>query len=836
MPVLLRASLRYLRRHPWQSWLSVIGIALGVAVVVAVDIANHSARTAFRMSVERISGKATHQIEAASGAIPEEFYVRLRLEQGFATAAPVIEGTVRIGEQSFTLLGLDPFASLPFLQGGSRPSALNLPALLTAPGALLLGEEDARSLGLETGSDLELEVAGRQRAAFVAGTLRSGDVATLGGLIMADIATAQELLDRLSVLDRIDLILDEAKAAQLAATLPPGMRLVPAERRSQTLTQMTHAFHTNLTAMSLLAVLVGGFIIYNTMTFAVLRRRPLLGTLRTLGVTRGQLFALVLAEATAFALLGSAIGMAVGIGIGWGLVQLVTRTIDDLYFALTVSQLVVSPWSLAKGAAMGILITLIAALGPAWEAAASEPREVLRQHRIERAAGRLLPGVSGLGALLLVAGLMTAQIPSRSIGLGFLALFLAVVGFSLCVPLGLKAFGLALTPVLGRVAGPAGRLAARGINASIARTGIAAAALTVAVSATVGVGIMIDSFRGSVAEWLEYTLASDLYLSAPTAAESPSGGLPQGIAERLRALPGVAAVSQGRRVEVEASTGPVPLLALEASSRSRDGFRFQGREMPDLWSGFEAGELILASEPYAYHHGVGVGDRLQLFTARGWKDFEIGGLFRDYGSDRGMLVLPRHLYAELWGDPGVSTVGIALTPGTPLDQALNRVRSLASAYDQEVRVQANRRIREQSLEVFDRTFVITRVLRLLALGVAFVGVLSALMALQLERAREYAILRATGVTRGQLLALVVLQTSAIGLAAGMLAIPLGWILGSMLIHVVNLRSFGWDMDMVVPGSALILGLALAWAAALLAGLYPAFKAARSRPADALRDE
>ena len=140
------------------------------------------------------------------------------------------------------------------------------------------------------------------------------------------------------------------------------------------------------------------------------------------------------------------------------------------------------------------------------------------------------------------------------------------------------------------------------------------------------------------------------------------------------------------------------------------------------------------------------------------------------------------------------------------------------------------------MEIFDRTFVITRVLRLLALGVAFVGVLSALMALQLERAREHAILRATGVTRGQLIGLILMQTSAIGLAAGLLAMPLGTLMGGLLIQVVNLRSFGWTMDMTVPGSALLLGLALAWGAALLAGLYPALKVSRAEPAAALRDE
>ncbi|MEA3275047.1 MAG: FtsX-like permease family protein [Pseudomonadota bacterium] len=837
MPVLLRASLRYLARHQWQSWLSVIGIALGVAVVVAVDVANQSARQAFQLSLERIAGRATHQIESATGTIPEALYVRLRLEGGLRPAAPVIEGTVRIAGRTFTLLGIDPFASLPFQQGGVGVDPTSVTRLLTRPGGLLLGETDAGELGVEAGTALTLKAGGHAREATLAGIVRGEDRASLDGLAITDIASAQELLGRLGTIDRIDLILIDGQATSLEKRLPPGLMLVSAQRRSQALSQMTRAFHTNLTAMSLLALFVGGFIIYNTMTFAVLRRRPLLGTLRTLGVTRAGLFRLVLLEALAFSLIGTLIGVAAGIAAGWGLLQLVARTINDLYFALTVSELFLSPWALIKGGGLGVLVTLLAALGPAVEAATAQPRDVLRRNRIEQQGKRALPWLSLFGIGLMLAGLAVVQIPSRSVAVGFVALFLVMIGFSLCVPLVLRGLVSFLTPLLGRIAGPQGQLAARGITASISRTGIAVAALTVAVSATVGVGIMIDSFRGSVASWLQSTLRSDLYVSAPS---SPAGGegvsLPPGIGRAIREIPEVAETSMGRSARVEATSGQVALLALESSSQSHRGFRFRGDGADELWPRFEAGELILISEPYAYHQGLGTGERVTLLTTQGWRDFEIGGLFLDYGSDSGMLVLQRAAYARLWKDPGVSTIGVVLAADAPIGDALERIRRVAANYDTAIQVRANRTIREQSLEIFDRTFLITRVLRLLAVGVAFVGVLSALLALQMERAREYAILRATGVTRGQLLRLILLQTSLMGLAAGLLALPLGWIMGDLLIQVINLRSFGWTMEMTLAGTVPLTGLAIAWAAAVLAGLYPAYKVARTDPAAALRAE
>ncbi len=278
------------------------------------------------------------------------------------------------------------------------------------------------------------------------------------------------------------------------------------------------------------------------------------------------------------------------------------------------------------------------------------------------------------------------------------------------------------------------------------------------------------------------------------------------------------------------------LLALQPSAASRRGFHFNADTPSDLWPRFDAGELILASEPFAYHHQVAVGDQVRLFTARGWRDFEVGGIFRDYRSDSGMLVMGRPSYAALWEDPRVTTVGLVQAAGADPDELHRRVLTLTEAADEPLLVSHNREIREQSLTIFDRTFAVTRVLRLLAVGVAFVGVLSALMALQLERQRDHAVMRATGMTRRELTHLVLIQTSIVGLAAGLFSAPLGTLLGDLLIEVVNVRSFGWTMDLQVPSGALFGGLLLAWIAALLAGLYPAFRAATVAPAEALRSE
>lgn len=878
-PALLNASRRYLARHRWQTWLSIAGIALGVAVVIAVDLANESAKRGFRLSLEQVTGPATHQILAASGSIPETLYAELRLEQGLTRATPVIDAPVRIGERSLSLLGMDLLAATamrPDLRAsltqpgaaGARPAAdadsptskvsdseggqaqarqslddqpvaasalVGLLRLLREPATLALSRDDAERLGLRPGDRFVLDLGSASVPMTLAAILP--EQAGLSGIAITDIATAQEVLGRLGEIERIDLILSDAEAERVAAALPAGLRLEPAAQRSNALAQMTRAFHTNLTAMSLLAMLVGAFIVYNTMTFAVLQRRPLLGTLRMLGTTRSQLFSLVLIETLGLALVGALLGVLLGIAVGAGLVQLVTRTINDIYFQLNVRSLHLAPLSLLKGAGLGIGVTLLAALGPALEAAHAQPRDVIRRTRVEGQARRLLPWLAGGGVLLIILGLALISLSARSMGIGFLALFLVIVGSALLMPLALHGFATLTTPLFGRLFGTQGRLAARGITASITRSGLAVAALAVAVSATLGVSIMIGSFRASVSDWLASTLTSDIYISAESSSGASRGGdLPPALAEQLLALPQVSALSQGRSARIETRDGPVLTLALESSTGKPRGFSFQGPTAEDLWPRWQAGELLLISQPLAYRRQLEVGDSLELFTTKGWQTFEIGAIFQDYGSDSGTLILPRPVYAERWDDPAVSSFGLVLSEDADDEAVSQAVDALLSELDIATSVQTNRAIRERSLEIFDQTFTITKVLRLLAIGVAFVGILSALMALELERARDYAVLRATGMTRGQLRALILIQTSAMGLAAGLLAIPLGLAMGDLLISVINLRSFGWTMPMQVQAQTLFSGLLLAWLAAVLAGLYPAHRAAKAIPARALREE
>ena len=847
--LLWRASGRYGLRHPWLVALSVLGVALGVAVVVAIDLANASAQRAFELSAQTVTGKATHQIVGAAEGLEADVYRRLRLEADVRDSAPVVEGYATYRGRTFQVLGVDPFAEAPFrpyLGGGDgedgEGSDIDLSLFMAKAGTVYLSRPTSEDLGKAPGDTLTLEIEGVRRPVEVAGLLEPGDrrsAEAMSTLLLADVATAQELFGMAGRLSRIDLIVPEGPEgervlADVRAVLPEGAETVRSQSRTETIESMTRAFRLNLTALSLLALLVGMFLIYNTMTFSVVQRRPLIGRLRALGVTKREVFGLVLGEALLIGAVGTGLGLLGGIVLGRGLVELVTQTINDLYYVLTVRRLSLSPLTLFKGVALGLGATMLAALAPAREAAGAAVNVVLRRSESESRLRKALPKLALGGASLGIVGAALLFVPG-GIAVSYAALLCVLLAFALVAPAVVLLFAKAARPLMGRLFGTIGRMAARGIVTALSRTAVAIAALMVAIAATIGVGVMVDSFRQTVVSWLDYTLQADVYVQPPSLVfRRGDASLQPEVVRRLRSAPGVAGAYTVRGVEVSTPYGPTDLVAQEANRRQRP-FQFKEGAPDEALDAFEAGEALLISEPYSFRHGLHAGDTLRLQTDRGEAAFPVAGVFYDYGSDLGIAMISRDRYEALYDDRGVSGMALYAAPGQDVGALVERLRQVASG-EQDVIVRSNRNLREFSLDIFDRTFTITTVLRLLAVLVAFIGVLSALMALQLERARELAVLRATGLTPGELWRYVTMQTGLMGLVAGLLSIPLGLVLAYVLIFVINKRSFGWTLQFSVGADVLLLALGLALVAALLAGLYPSWKMARANPALALREE
>ena len=852
-------SLRTLLRHPLQFAIMILGIALGVAVIVGIDIANASAERAFDLSTNAVTGHATHSIVAGDQGVDEALYVRLRTDPQWRNtleSAPLIVSQAvspQLGEIPFTLLGVDPFAEAPFRSyleaGRQRLNMESFTSLLTVPGSIFLLDSTAQRHGVQpcSPSDLNrscqirLTINGEIRDVYLTGLLEPDNDFTrlaLDTFILTDISTAQSLTDTRGTLTQIDLVLpDGFDSNALTTVLPAGTRLVTSETRNSQVAEMTAAFRINLTALSLLALLVGVFLIYNSMTFSVVQRRAIFGILRSIGYTREQVFGLVLGEAALVGALGVVLGLALGILLGQGALRMVTQTINDLFFVVNVRGIQVPAVSLLKGALTGFLASVLAAAGPAWEAASVPPKMALSRAGLEGKARLAVGRVAGMGVVAAFLGAVILAVPTRNLIVSFSGTTIVVIGLAALTPLAtVTLMGLLVEP-LGSVVGFLGRLAPRNVIRSQSRTAVAVTALMIAVSVTIGVQVMIASFHTTVTLWLGQMMRGDIYISAQglssTRLDTP---IDPDVITIARANPQIQSSLGVRVVTVESTDGPLELVAA-STERAMDPRLFlktQG-SLQQAWQQLREG-AVLVSEPLASRLGISSPDgSLTLLTPQGWRSFPIVGIYSDYASTRGSVRMSLDVYRQLWGDDSLNGLVLFVASQADIDSVTADLRAQLIDFPA-IQVNPNAALRREALLVFDRTFAITTAMQVITTVVAFIGVLSSLLALQLEKAREIGILRTLGLSLTEMRHLTLWETGLLGASAGLLSLPTGFILAWILVFVINQRSFGWTLQMQLDPAPFVQAFLLSVAAALFAGVYPAWRLHRMQIAEAIRGE
>jgi len=848
MPILVfKAFSRHLTKHPWQLGLALLGIMVGVAVIVAIRLTQHSAFEAFDSATRTTFGQASHRLVAQRGWVGNGELQWIARAFPQIRTTPVLQRRVTLPEHAnryIDLFGIEPISRADVAPDGHREPVLFDPAvLLTTPGSAIINADTARALGVTVGSRINARAGAKTSTLTIIDVLPPAHIA--GGIIndfmVVDIATAQEVLEFYDGVGYINLRIDDpTTATELTRSISSRpsieLELIDLAAESHNVKRMTAAFYSNLTALSLMALLVGMFLIYNTETFLVIQRREIFGRLRALGVSRRQILVAVLVEAAAIGVIGSVCGIVFGVILADGLLATVSTTINDLYFKTSIQTLSIAPATIAMSLCLGIAATLFAALVPALNATRIEPNLVIARAGLRPMTIRRICVATAMIFVIcnLLAWLVLDRSPSPNAG--FAGICLVVVGFAALCPMTV----VALSTLVRRLTTPHGhlpeRLGLRTVAVTLNRTGTATAALMIATAASIGIGVMVTSFRASVADWLDTALRADLYVAdAQFDNYSRDRKIPPSIVERFEALSEVAATSNVLRREVNGSNGRVRLSAFTLNPKAQSGFRFKAGDAQTIWQQWETRDVAIVTEPYAYHHGIAIGDKLRIKTDGGDQNFSVVGIYLDYASERGSISISRATYDRHWRTVGFDGIGIY---GDPLVTSEDLARAVAGVLgdDTTLVINSTAQLKQRSLTVFDRTFLITELLRAIAVTVSFIGVLGALLAQQLERTQEYGILRAIGFSNLEMGRTVLTQTILLGTAAALIAIPVGILIGVILIEVVNPRSFGWSMSMQIPPLLVLKSCAIALVAALCAGLYPSYRAAHIEPADAMRYE
>ncbi len=843
---------------------TIVGIALGVAVVIAIQLTNASSVRGFETALETVAGRTGIEI-VGTGGVDETVIPQLGWLREFGTASAVIEGEMAIVQgdparpsrrvEALKVLGVDilrdlslrryAMAEADLRDGQTEDRVRKLTAqqffdLLTSPQSVVITEKLARRRGYSLGQEIRLMAGDRVNTYVIRGLLADEGPARVmdGSFVLMDIAAAQLAFQRLGRVDRIDVLLDEAADSAaidraltaVAARLPQPLTAQRPARRSRQVERMLGAFHLNLTALSWVALVVGLFLVYNTVTISVIARREEIGTIRALGVTRRQVLALFLGEAAALGVAGTLLGIGLGRLLADLALGITSATVSTLYIASAAAPPDLTWPLVALSFIIGIPLSLVAAWVPAREASGVPPTAAMRGHdqlewRVQFRWRALLVPAIVLTAAAVLASL--GPVNGRPI-FGYTSSFVTIIGASLLVPVIIYALARALGSTLRHVVGVEGVLAHANLVAAIPRLSISVAALAVSLSMMVAVAIMIGSFRETVVYWVGETLRADLFIGPGV---QPTVGSEQTLSEpviaAVRAHPEVEAVDWFRNIDLVYQGN---LVVLGASSLdvvlAHGSLLFKapadGREAMRRAIGTDS---VIVSEVFANKYHTAPGSVLSLDTPAGPRSFQVLAVYYDYAVDRGVVVMDRGTFERYFGHLPPSGVAAFLKP----DADVERVRAeILDRLDEGHRafIYTNRGLRAEVLRVFDSTFSITYALEIIAVVVAMLGVAGTLLTLVLERRRDLSMLRLIGAQRRQVQRVVVIEAALIGAISQAVGLVVGFVLSLLLVYVINVQSFGWTIQFRVPYGFLAQVSFAVIVATTLAGIYPARQAAR----------
>lgn len=839
---------RHLQRHRLLAALNVLSVALGVAVYLAIQIANHSASRSFAAGIDLVAGKAQLEVR---GDVDETLWPVVAHQPGVKAVTGLVEGKITFPDwpgEYLQVLGVDlltgeAFRTFDLNQRGNSPP---LEQWMGEAGQIAVETGFARRHGLKIGDALRVLVNSEIKTVTVVALVNNRDEAAAmpANFAVMDIGWAQELFGRQGHLSSLQFLLDDPRqapkvAAQIGRVLAPGLQAEPPRQRSYQIESMLSAFQLNLTALSMVSLLVGVFLVYNTISASVARRRVEIGILRSIGATRWEIRALFLGEAGVFGFLGVLAGMLGGVLLARVLTGAVAKTVTSLYVLLSIDRTWLDPWQFATAAFFGMATVAVGAWLPAGEAARVDPVHALSLGAHAEGAVTRMPrhawiGLGGL-ALALFSGWLALHggRPAWS----FVAAFFVLTAFAFFAPMATWAFGRVAGQM--RRAGVIWQLAAGHLRQSIHRNAVTVAALAAAIAMTIGLMIMIFSFRTSVDAWIHHGIVADLFV-APASNEviGLEAAVPPAAIQWLRARPEVRAVDTFRELECSFARpdGKINTARLAVlQGEYRHNLSFVGGDDERKMARVFHDRCVAVTEPFARKFGVHAGDHLQLTTPHGPADFEVVGVYADYTRDEGQMLMARDNFEQWWDDPRVQSLAVYLQPGTSADALADTFRRRFSS-EGEFAIYSNRSLRQRILSIFDQTFAVTYVLRTVAILVAIAGIFLSVTTLAAEREREIGTFRAVGASRVQVQRLLMTEAGMLGAIATVLGLVSGLLLAMVLTWVVNPAFFGWTIHLQLPWSSLLATPLWIIPAALLAAWHPAWRASRTAIASSVREE
>ena len=855
IPLLRFFSWHHIKRHRLRTALTFLGIVLGVAVIVAIAIVNRTLLGSFQRTIELIAGKAVLQVTNGESGLRESLFPIIRDTGGVKDAAAAVEGFLPVvgfrGERLF-VYGVDLLSDFTIREHEFVGDSFGLESALdfiAHPDSIALTESLSQRLGFRAGSKVTLATSRGVRSYTVRALLKEQGTARVfgGSFALMDLPVAQIALGKEGKLDIVDLTVEEGEPVEnvkkrVQERIQGAGQVERPQERGEQIELLLTSFRVGLFFVSLVALFVGFFLIYNTVSVSVVQRKREIGTLRCLGMRRRDVLMLFMVEALILAVLGSLTGVLAGVLLAQAALFSVGTSVGNLFLQIDLARATLGPREFWLGVASGSGVSVFAALHPAWEATRVTPLESYRRaawsprsQKISHATilGFLLLLIFPLLMFISPAGLG----PVEKFSIGVVAMLIFLLGLSFLSPLFVQSWVKLLWQGFSRLrflSWSEGRLACDSLRRSPVRSGITVATLMISLAAIFTIAAFVHSVRGSLLSWVDQMVTADLVIHSGAKTAGPLNvPLREELASSLKAIPGVQVVDLYRLVR--STYEGKPILIESFSAQASEGVRrlpmVQGDARRALRQ-MAAGEGIIISESFQSRFKKGMGDIVYLPTPSGLVPFRVLGVYVDYSSDSGSVLIDRALYKRIWRDELVDAFDLWLNPGADQERV---IRTIREDYGEKYQlfVSTHKELRDTVVDIMEQSFSVNYAVEVVAVVVAIFSVVNTLLASVLDRAREIGVLRAVGATQRQLRKMVVAEAGWMGLIGGILGLFVGTVMSYH--HVVyNTKVLtGWTFQYHYPFHIAFLCLILSVGLCLVAGYVPAKRAAATNIVSAI---
>lgn len=841
-------SWRHVRHHRLRTSLTFLGMALGVAVIVAIAMVNRALTTSFQSTIEQIAGKAVLQVSNSESGMTEAVLPLVRDTEGVLDVAAAVDGFLPVSgvrAERLYIYGVDLLTDFTMRDhqfvgdGFGFDSALDF---IAQPDSIAVTESFARRLGLSIGSNLVLNTSrGKQTYSVRALLKEQGTARVFGGnFALLDLPVAQLAFGKEGKLDIIDVTIEAGATVEMVQDrvrrrLQGAAEVERPKKRGEQIESLLTSFRVGLFFVSLIALFVGFFLIYNTVSVSIVQRKREIGTLRCLGMRRSELLRLIVAEALILAIVGAIMGCLIGWVLAQAALLAVGETVSNLFSSIGLDGSSLSPRELAIALASAVGVALFAALHPAIEALRISPLENARQALWRPVFAARKSWATRLGILCLaIAPILIFLAPRlngsvRQFSFGVIGMLIFLLSLAFFAPLIVRYAAQLLwrsTLPLPGLSWVETRLASDSLRRNPLRSGITVATMIISLAAIFTIAAFVNSVRGSLLAWVDQMVTADVIISSGARTAGPRNvSLREEPAAGLRALPGVKIVDlyrlvranyQGRPIVVEsfsaADSAPVRNLPMAQGNGAR-----ALREMGE-------GKGAVVSESFQTRFGKQVGDNFELVTPSGPVTFKVLGIYIDYSSDIGSVLIDRALYKKFWRDELVDAFDLWLDPEADMAGIIQKIKD---GYGEKYQlfISTHRELKDAVLRIMEQSFVVNYAVEIVALVVAIFSVINTLLASIIDRSREIGVLRAIGATQSQVRRTIVMEAGWMGLIGGLLGLFAGSVMAYHHVVFNTKLLTGWTFQFYYPYDVAAVVVIATVLLCLAAGYGPAKKAA-----------